>query len=164
MLRREVRRHIRLNPTVSFLDVRREAISWVEEGEHSSAQRLRAQSCSANSITEFSVDSQVAALTPSKELAEVKESLRKQQVQLDTILKRLETPLVSTGTAHPTLPASPTSRVQARAVRYRFHPDGRHICLRCGQPGNIARFCKMETVTSLQAETGPAPTSQPQEN
>lgn len=164
MLRRELRCHTRLNPTVSFMEIRREAIRWVEEGEHSNAPRPRAQSCSTNSITEFSVESQVAALAPSTELAEVKESLRKQQAQLDTILKRLDTPLVSTGLAPPTLPVPPPSRVQARGSRYRFHPDGRPICLRCGQPGHIARFCKSEIATTLQTETVSVLPTQPSGN
>lgn len=164
MLRRELRRHVRLNPAVNFLDVRREAIRWAEEGEHSSSQRPRAQSCSTNSITEFSVDSHAAALTPSTELAEVKESLRKQQAQLDTILKRLDTPFAPTGLTPSPMPVPPSSRAQLRGSRYRFHPDGRPICMRCGQPGHIARFCKTDMVTTLQTVTGSAPPTQPSGN
>ena len=44
MLKRELRRHMRLHPNSSFLDIRGEALRWVEEGEHAPKPRPRANS------------------------------------------------------------------------------------------------------------------------
>ncbi|KAI2654721.1 Retrovirus-related Pol polyprotein from transposon 17.6 [Labeo rohita] len=62
MLRRELRRQVRLDPTLSFLDARKEALRWVEEGENPCVQRPRAVSGSplppAPSIPRVGVRSQ----------------------------------------------------------------------------------------------------------
>lgn len=90
MLRRELRWQVRLDSTLSFLDARQEALRWMEEGENPYIQRPRAQSCSITTVTDLSAQSNAILSKPSDELTEVKESLRKQQAQLDTILKHLE--------------------------------------------------------------------------
>lgn len=86
MLRRELKRYVRLNPDSSFLTVRNEAVSWVEEGEQVPAPRTRAFSC--DSRVHVVEDCAVKA-GPKDELVEVKECLHKQQAQLDAILKQL---------------------------------------------------------------------------
>lgn len=47
VLRRELKRYVRLNCSMSFLDARSEVIRWAEEGEAFSA-RPRARSCAAD--------------------------------------------------------------------------------------------------------------------
>lgn len=148
LLRRELKRSIRLNPDSSFLTIRSEAVRWVEEGEHVGLPRSRAYSCdsraqvigecSSHSTSSHTVESHSASVTPANELDELKEGLRQHQIQLTAILERL-------GPAqHPPVQHPPTQRYASGGPRRRplqFHPDGRPICLRCGQPGHIARFC-----------------------
>lgn len=45
---------------------------------------------------------------------------------------------------------------------YRFQPDGKHICLRFGQPGHVARFCcdNMGASRSVSTQEGVAGESQ----
>ncbi|KAL0154049.1 hypothetical protein M9458_050649 [Cirrhinus mrigala] len=144
MLRRELRRQVRLDPTLSFLDARKEALRWVEEGENPCVQRPRAQSFSITNVTDPSAQSNAILSKSTDELTEVKESLRKQQAQLDTILKRLDSSVPQAVSGSPLPPAPSIPRVGVRSQQYRYHPDGRPICLRCNQPGHIARFCKTE--------------------
>lgn len=155
MLKRELRRQVRLHPTLTFLDVRSEAIRWVEEGEHPSGPRPRAHSVSTYAIEELEAGSSAVSAQPMHELAEVKESLRKQQAQLDNILRRLDTPSFS----GPLL-----SRAQTRGPRYRFTAEGKPICLRCSQPGHVARFCPTSSASPLVAAGANSVAPQPQEN
>lgn len=155
MLKRELRRQVRLHPAFTFLDVRSEAIRWVEEGEHSSGPRPRAHSISTHAIQEMEVASSAVSVQPPNELAEVKESLRKQQAQLDSILRRLDTPSFS---------GPQSSRVQTRGPRYRFTAEGKPICLRCSQPGHVARFCQASPANPLGAASANSVSQQPQEN
>ncbi|XP_041920078.1 uncharacterized protein LOC121714900 [Alosa sapidissima] len=154
MLKRELRRQVRLHPTITFYDVRSEAIRWVEEGEHSSDPRPRAHSCSTNVVQEHDVDSNAVSVKPTNELTELKESLRKQQSQLDTILRRLDSPL---------LPDQSIRRPLVRSSRYRFQADGKPICLRCNQPGHIARFCQPPNAAPrAEIESHSLPRQQPE--
>lgn len=136
MLRRELKRSLRLNPNSSFLDIRSEAIRWVEEGEHVGAPRARAYSCDtqAEVVGECKVDSQTVITKPSNDWVELKETLSKQQAQLDILLKHFA--LINTQ-PQPTMAG--TSRP---AKTYRYDPTGRPICLKCNQAGHIARFCR----------------------
>lgn len=161
MLRRELRRQVRLDSTLSFLDARQEDLRWMEEGENPCIQRPHAQSCSITNATDLSAQSNAILFKPSDEF---KESLRKQQAQLDTILKRLESsvPHAVSGSFLPPAPSVP--RVGIRSQHYRYHPDGRPICLRCDQPGHIARFCRAELGTTSRVAAGPRSSTQSSEN
>ncbi|KAK0143148.1 hypothetical protein N1851_018732 [Merluccius polli] len=90
MLKRELRRHMRLHPNSSFLDIRREALRWVEEGEHIPKPRSRAYSCNAQRTTECEADLNVISAKPNTEISELKECLIRQQAQLDAIMHRLD--------------------------------------------------------------------------
>lgn len=68
------------------------------------------------------------------ELTELKDYLRRQEVQLDNILKHL-----SSGPAV----AAPNGRQSYSSRRYWFAPDGQPICLRCDQASHIARDCSV---------------------
>lgn len=155
MLKRELRRQVRMNPSITFYDVRAESIRWVEEGEHSSGSRPRAHSCSTYATPDFEASSHVVSAKSAGELTELKETLRKQQSQLDTILRRLDSSM---------FPNRSSSRPQARGSRYRFQADGKPICWRCDQPGHIARFCPNPNANSQVVVAPNSPALQPQEN
>lgn len=134
MLRRELKQFIRLNPNSQFLEVRRESFRWADDGEGVRPVRARAFSCDANSgvVGEWEAGTQAVAAKPNDELAELKDCLRRQQTQLDTILKHLSSgPVNSNSNSRPSNPSR----------RYRFEADGRPICLRCEQTGHMARDC-----------------------
>lgn len=134
MLRRELKQFIRLNPGSRFLDVRRESFRWVDDGEGARPVRARAFSCDASpgAVGEWGAETQAVAATPKNELVELKDCLRRQQTQLDTILKHLSSGPVN---------SNPNSRPNNPPRRYRFEADGRPICLKCDQAGHMARDC-----------------------
>ncbi|KAL2098415.1 hypothetical protein ACEWY4_007622 [Coilia grayii] len=139
LLRRELKRSVRLNPEVTFLNIRSEAIRWTEDGERAGAPRPRAYSCDSQAqvVSERHVDSQAVAAKANDDLSDIKECLRKQQAQLDRMWQHINSishppPMQARG------PSGPPRRP------YRFQPDGRPICLRCNEPGHIARFCHAE--------------------
>lgn len=135
MLRRELKQFLRLNPDTTFFAVRKEAFRWAEEGEGSRPVRARAYSCDAGSgaVGEWGVTTQAVAATPNNELIELKDCLRKQQAQLDNILKHLSSGPV---------PSASSNRGGFSSRRYRFTPGGQPICLRCEQPGHMVRDCQ----------------------
>lgn len=140
MLRRELKRVVRANNALTLLDVRKEAIRWVEEGQ---ANRDRSHRAPGKN-NEVHVAAQCAtSAAQSAEFSELKELVIKQQAQLDMLTKRF---VQSGGT-----PQAPQSY---RGGRFKRAPDGRPICLRCEQPGHIARFCRNNPVSR---NGGPAP-------
>ncbi|XP_037402125.1 uncharacterized protein LOC119265439 [Pygocentrus nattereri] len=136
MLRRELKRTVRLNPNVPFLTIRSDAIRWVEEGEHGGLARTRAYSCDTQLevVGEYRAASQAVTAQPSNELAELKECLKKQQAQLDMLLTHL-----SLGNKSPSTQGASLGQT---APSYPYDSFGRPICVRCKQPGHIARFCR----------------------
>ena len=54
-------------------------------------------------------------------------------------MKRLESPVVN---------IKPKGVSNNREQWYRFQADGKPICLRCSQPGHIARLCRVELSVS----------------
>ena len=126
-LRRELKKMVRQNPETSLLDIRKEAIRWVEEGQPSREKFVRPlpQTCE----TQATATSESVGAN-SSELAELKSMFLKQQAQLDLIAQTLNT---SRGAGR--------SRSFSRGSRFQRAPDGRPICIKCSQPGHIARFC-----------------------
>lgn len=147
-LRRELKRQVRSNVELSFLEVRAEAIRWVDEGETVSV-RPRAHSCAADvQVVRGSSDSTSETVS---ELAELKECLLKQQGQLDVILKHLS---LNTGD-------NGGGVVGPRPRPARFQADGKPICMRCNRVGHIARFCRAELPGIQSNLRGDAGTGQP---
>lgn len=144
MLRRELKQFVRLNPGSTFLDVRKEAIRWAEEGDGPRPVRARAFSCdlSSGATGDWGATTQAVVAKPNDELAEVKDCLRKQQQQLDHILKHL-----SSG---PGLSAQ--NRASSQTRRYRFTPTGQPICLGCGEAGHMVRECPVSGGGRQQAQ------------
>ncbi len=132
-LRRELMRLVRQDGGLSLLDVRREAIRWVEEGQPARERYTRhaVQSCEAQ-VTASS-EAVVAKLS---DLTELKALVLKQQAQLDQLLK-------ATHSANHFIPTyGQESKWQKGGNQYKRTPDGQPICLKCNQPGHIARYCK----------------------
>ena len=166
LLRRELKRSIRLDPESSFFAIRSEAVRWVEEGEHPSTPRGRAYSCDSRMqvLGECSSERHTTSVRPVDDLAELKECFRNQQAQLNAILERLgpsSYPTERLGpSSYPTERLGPSSYPDAlrqgpngpHRKPPRFQPDGQPICLRCDQPGHIARFCS----ASSRHNAGPA--------
>lgn len=132
-LRRELKRQVRLNPEMPFLEVRAEAIRWADEGDTPSI-RPRAHSCAADVQVVGTYGANRFPSESTNELGELKDVLRKQQAQLDAILKHL-----SINPSNPVVGA-----VGSRPSSARFQADGRPICMRCNKAGHIARFCRSD--------------------
>lgn len=90
------------------------------------------------------------SVQPNGDLADLKECLRKQQAQLDVIMKHIG---ISNTTPH-----AQTSQREADSKPYRFQADGRPICMRCSKVGHIARFCRVQ----IQSATAPTKSSRHQ--
>ncbi|XP_076851377.1 uncharacterized protein LOC143502078 [Brachyhypopomus gauderio] len=132
-LRRELKRLVRDDEDLSILDVRREAIRWLEEGQPG---RDRGQRALPRSHEVRFAPQCEATIAQTSELAELKEMVLRQQAQLDMLVKRFCQP---SGNA-----PSPSHR----NGHFRRTSDGQPICLRCGEPGHIARYCRSAPLPS----------------
>ncbi|CAL9703580.1 unnamed protein product [Knipowitschia caucasica] len=166
-LRRELKQRIVRTPDIPFIELRAEAIGWTEASRPNSKTRSRAFSCDSHYADVVEADSNVVAIKPIDEIAEIKESLRKQQSQLDTIMQHLTAQLPRTeGNDVP----------QSFVKRPRVQADGKPICYRCNKPGHIARYCRVNlnpgnrralsvSEAALRSQVlGEGPDSQPSEN
>lgn len=136
MLRRELKRRLVLDADMSFLTLRGIAIKWMEEGKQGTRPRPRAFSFDMHASTGESQGANSNAISATNaEMAEIKECLRRQQIQLDTILSQL----------HSTRPQSNLRGTGGSSKTYRFQPDGKPICLRCNKAGHIAKYCRVNT-------------------
>lgn len=124
---------MRLNAEMSFLEVCAEAIQWADEGDTPSI-RPRAHSCTADVQVVGTYRSNRFSSESTNELGELKDCLRKQQVQLDAILKHLS--------INPSNPEG--GAVGPRPGSARFHADGKPICMCCNKASYIARFCRSD--------------------
>ena len=125
-LRRELKRVVRQHPDFTLLQIRAEAIRWEREGRPDEP-RSRSYSLPALCATQrmgTGPDS-----TGCAEMAEIKNMLKQQQEQLNTLTQSLLT-LQSAPK-----PSPPLNR--------RFQPNfsGPVICRRCQKPGHYAREC-----------------------
>lgn len=132
MLRRELKRLVRADSGLTLLAVRKEAIRWVQEGQSNRDRSYRAPGVSS----EAQVVSQCVTAPQSSEFAELKDLVLKQQAQLDMLVRQL---------GH--LSGRSQAPPPPRGGQYKRAPDGQPICLRCDQPGHIARYCQAATST-----------------
>ena len=150
MLRRELKRQISEDQTISFTALRGIAIKWAEEGRNLTKPRGRALSCNAYSdpANTTVAETNVVSVQTSSEFKELKECLLKQQAQLDTIMRHI-------GLSNAPL------RKEKEVKPYRFEPNGKPICLRCNKAGHIARFCRTQMQpVNLNRNTGTQATVQ----
>ena len=145
MLQRELVGLLRQHSNYSFKQIRQAAVKWSKRYARPTAHRPRAYSCDsyASAIEEEGAECNAIAIKPPSELEELKECFRKQQAQLDTIIRQLGNmpPSVSGQRVNPT----------PRPQQYRFQPNGRPICQHCNKAGHIARFCR---ATRREEESG----------
>lgn len=72
-----MKRLIRKQPSISFIDIRSEAIRWADDGERCSAPRARAYSCDTHSdVADLEVKTSPVEVEPSKGINELKETLQ----------------------------------------------------------------------------------------
>lgn len=128
MLRRELKRLVRADDDLTLLDVRSEATRWVEEGQPNRDRGPRPPVRVNEATYSAQCDSAVAQTS---EVAELKEMVLKQQAQLDLLVKHLGQPS-----------GRPQSSQPYGAGRFKRTADGKPICIKCGQPGHIARYCQ----------------------
>ena len=126
---RELKGLVRQHVDWSLLDVRKEAMRWVTEGD-SPSFKSKLKQLPVSSEAKVGVVCETARGEHS-ELSELKALIAAQQSQLDTITKAL----VSSRTM------SNVDRPTSRAPRFRRTADGQPICIRCNAPGHIARYC-----------------------
>ena len=156
-LHQELSQTLRNHPERTFREIRDLALQWERRQVALDATRPRVSpaiptSRQGNSLAK--VDTQ-SAHSVSNELQECREALRKQQQQLDLILQRLATPLTDPRERPP-----PGYHASGQRPPLPFCPDGTPICLRCHEPGHIARRCP--NVTSRQTPAPPRPRTQAQ--
>ena len=164
-LHQELTQVLRAHPDRTFREIRDTALQWERRQAALSAARPSTTSKTPTIQAQAHVvtaDSQATQAT-STELQECREALRRQQQQLDLILQRLATP----PPPHRPLPLLPIPRAPPRRPPLPFQADGTPICLRCHEPGHLARHCPQ-----LDSRPSPArpprafrpPTAPPAEN
>ena len=133
MLRRELRKFVRKHPSISFLDVREEALRWSEEEEKPS----RATYESANREVACEVEEQTecnSSTATSNPLQQVLDVLLKQQKSIEDIVKAMN----SFKTVEHNRMENQHPRNQASSSRGN--------CYNCGTPNHIARYCRSKPV------------------
>lgn len=125
-LRRELKRLIRGDSTLSFLDARAEAVRWEREG--SPKVRENDSSASVCIVRASRATSQVGdSLSTREQISELVAVVQKQQEQINQLTQGL---LALQASSQPTRASRP-------AV----------VCRRCQKPGHYARDCDNERVT-----------------
>ena len=158
-LHQELVQVIRTHPNQTFREIRDLALRWERRQLALGATRAPTPSPSdqtpATSRT-VTTDTHVAPQT-CPEFQEFRETLQKQQAQLDMIMQKLTTSASAPWVAPPPLlPRPPRQRPLP------FQPDGTPICLRCGEPGHMIRRCPRmltnpRTATAAETSHTPAP-------
>ena len=90
ILRRELKKQVATAPEISFVSLRNVTIKWGEEAKTGGKARARTYSCDAY-MQAVGGDKDVNAVSvkTKDEMSELRECFRKQQAQLDAILKQL---------------------------------------------------------------------------
>lgn len=164
-LHQELTQVLRAHPEHTFREVRDIALRWERRQVVLGATRCRpdpTKGTSPATVCVATVDPATTSAT-SKEIEECREALRKQQQQLDLILQKLTISVGAPWDAPPPLLPRPAPRQRPLP----FQPDGTPICLRCREPGHMARHCPRGTnnhrpTTTATAGRDPAP--RPAEN
>lgn len=138
-LRRELKRFVRQNPCCSLLEVRGEAIRWVEEGEMVAITSVPQSWCNKTQGRVVQCDRTMNGVGEFTELREIKDMLRNQQKQIDAITKCLNELKPSSDSTAPTSPRLKSSFNNTTFASPRLNT---RRCLRCNKLGHIARYCR----------------------
>ncbi|KAF7227885.1 putative LOC107386907-like protein, partial [Nothobranchius furzeri] len=132
-LRRELKKLVRGNPTLTLLDVRKEAIQWEQEGQPADVRSRNNHLTSFCAVQNSQSNRSASESVPraSDGLSEIKEMLVKQQEQINLLSQSLLQ-----------LQGPPGSQHLNRASQI--------ICRRCQKPGHIARNCRQKRATASQ--------------
>ena len=129
MLRKELRKFLREHPSVTFLDVREEALRWTEEEEKPG----RTPHDSASREVVVDVDEQAecnSSTASSNPLQQVLDVLLKQQKSIEDMVKAMGN-------------LSTVEQNRAEHQHLRNQASGTHgNCFNCGKPNHIARYCR----------------------
>lgn len=141
-LRRELKQFVRRQPTATMLEVRGEAIRWEREGRPGG---VRGRSHSVPSVfgAQYLVQGgpqQLGSDPRASELKELREMLKLQQEQLNKLTQCV-------------------SHLQSSQPRSHSLPRRPVICLRCQQPGHIARECDGIRISARPQPSAIAPPS-----
>ena len=129
LLRKELRKFVRDHPSVSFLDVREEAIRWAEEDEKISAPRSRVVSSQEATSSEQPLSPSLAST-----MAEIMKTLQGQQKAIEDLASNIGkmNPRQDIGRQRPlTQPQPPAFGNSMTANK----------CFRCGAANHFARNC-----------------------
>lgn len=152
-LRRELKQFVRRQPTAALLDARAEAIRWEREGLPG-GNRGRSHSVPSVLGLQYGVQGGPQVVTGSQvsELSEMREMLKLQQEQLNTLTQSI-------------------SRFQGSQLRSRPPYSGPIICRRCQLSGHLARECdgvraapRARPSSPAQQSSGQRRFTQPSEN
>lgn len=155
------------HPHLSFIDLREVAINWVESSRPGGKSRVRVLSCDTQCASVVEANASAVAVSSADEIAQIKESLCKQQSQLDAIMHHLNVQPLS----------SSLSKAATDPPRWPWaQAESKPVCHRCRKPGHIARFCRVnlknvgrralstsEVISNSQV-MGEGPSFQPSEN
>ncbi|XP_043108814.1 uncharacterized protein LOC122354622 [Puntigrus tetrazona] len=126
MLKRELKRFVREKPSSTLLEVRREALRWVEEGNKETTALYSQSWCNATHGRVIDMEPKVR-FQDSTDLKEVKEMLKQQQVQINDLTQRFDS-FMSQRNDPPVVPST--------------RQNSSRRCLRCNRVGHIARYCR----------------------
>lgn len=149
-LRRELKKVIRQQSTLSFFDLRKEALQWEEEAEFGSERRKKTvDSCETGALAgRPSVVTAAVEVKPDPTLAKVLGILQQQQ----TLINDLSQKVANLHTSGP-------RRAPFRRREPRFDPTGQPICFNCQKVGHIARYCDDARVSYSQGRQVAAATT-----
>lgn len=150
-LRRELKKTIRQQPTMSFFDLRKEALQWGEEAEFGADRKKRVIGSCDNieaAAVESSVVTSAVDAKPEPMLAKVFDMLQKQQALIDDLSQKLSTNMQ-------------TSAPSGRKWEPRYDASGQPICFKCQKAGHIARFCATPRTSRVQGNFPSLPTLPP---
>lgn len=142
-LHQELTQVLRTHPNHTFREIRDIALKWERRQVALGATRPRP---TPRDDPVPVATRTIAVDTPPtpvlcKELEELRETLKNQQRQIDMILQKLNTSVSATWDAPPPLLPRPGPRTRPLP----FQSDGTPICLRCREPGHMARYCPRAT-------------------
>lgn len=131
-LRRELKKIIRQQPTISFFDLRKEAFQWEEEaGFGAGRQRTTVDSCETEASAGRS-GAVIAAVEVKTDptLAKVLGMLQQQQTLINDLSQKVAN-----------LQMSGPRPASSRRREPRFDSAGQPICFNCQKVGHIAQYC-----------------------